>query len=102
MNADFYVGRRVECINASMPKKDLMVIRKGNLIKGAVYTVRFAGYDFEDVLGFRLEEIECTIRHDGFEHGFKASRFRLLAKTKTDISIFERMCDPKRRVKENA
>lgn len=96
--SDWRIKQRVVCID------DQYCDGSGRIEElrlNAVYTIRAIRRRSEMVL-FLFEEFKQFNPIAGCEVWNAAWRFRPLVETKTDISVFERMCDPTRRVKENA
>lgn len=96
----FHIGQRVVCVDATDGGGCFPPTMDG-LLKGAVYTVRWAGLSVSSREAIRVEEITRT-KLPGTDHevGFLASRFRPVDETR--LEVFRQMLAPTPRVKEPA
>jgi hypothetical protein len=83
----FQIGQRVVCVDDSPPTSGRALL----VVKGNIYTVSDS-LNVGGLVGLLLEEVEPI---NGI--GWHVWRFRPVVCSKTDISIFTKMLDGKRR-----
>ena len=91
----FRVGMKAVFIGQDIRPEAREFVLSGALVKGGVYTIREIYTDpYYHTTGLRLAEVICSVHPiHRIEFGFCADKFRPVVDTRTDISVFQSICD---------